>query len=106
MPTYSRGVPYSFETYKHIVSGGDTDHAVLGIMRVWVIAVRVQIFVPCFGTDAFDGYVYTCTVCVYMCVYVYVYTHIILLLPILPLQLLLYVYIMFVLYYLFNMQIY
>ena len=106
MPTYSREVPYSFETYKHIVSGGDTDRAVLAIMRVWVIAVRVQIFVPCFGTDAFDGYIYTCTLCAYMCVYVYVYTHILLLLlPLLLLQLLLYVYIMFVLYYLFNMQI-
>ena len=76
MPTYPREVPYSFETYKHIVSGGDTDHAVLVIMWVWIIAVRVQAFVPCFKTDAFDGYVYTCTVCVYMCVYVYIYIYI------------------------------
>ena len=104
MPTYSREAPCSFGIYKHIVSGGDADHfAVLVIMRVWVIAVRVQIFVPCFGTDAFGGYVYTCTVCVYMYVYVYVYTHILLLLQLLLLQLLLYVYIMLVLYYLFNM---
>ena len=76
MPTYSREAPYSFGIYKHFVSGGDTDHfAVLVIMRVWVIAVRVQIFVPCFGTDAFGGYVYTCTVCVYMCVYMYNYKY-------------------------------
>ena len=75
MPTYSREVPYSFGIYKHIVSGGDTDHfAVLVIMRVWVIEVRVQIFVPCFGTDVFGGYVYTCTVCVYMCIYTYTTT--------------------------------
>ena len=76
MPTYSHEVPYSFGIYKHIVSGWDTDHfAVLVIMRVWVIAVRVQIFVPCFGTDAFGGYVYTCTVCVYVCICVCIYTY-------------------------------